>query len=107
VKTIAHWIDGNRVDGDAARRAPVFDPARGVRTGEVALASAADVDRAVTAASAAAAEWSTTALSLRSALLFRLRELIDAHRDELAAIVTSEHGKTLDDALLKPVKFAG
>jgi malonate-semialdehyde dehydrogenase (acetylating)/methylmalonate-semialdehyde dehydrogenase len=98
VKTIAHWIDGNRVDGDAARRAPVFDPARGVRTGEVALASAADVDRAVTAAAAAAAEWSTTALSLRSALLFRLRELIDAHRDELAAIVTSEHGKTLDDA---------
>ncbi len=87
------------MEGDAAaRRAPVFDPARGVQTGEVALASPSEVDGAVKVAAAAAAEWGSSPLNRRSTVMFRLRELIDAHRDELAAIVTSEHGKTLDDA---------
>ena len=98
MKTIGHWIDGRRVDGTSARRAPVFDPARGVQTGEVTLASAAEVDDAVKVAAVAAAEWGASPLSRRSSHMFRLRELIDAHRDELAAIVTSEHGKVLDDA---------
>jgi malonate-semialdehyde dehydrogenase (acetylating)/methylmalonate-semialdehyde dehydrogenase len=98
MNTIAHWIGGSRVEGAAARRAPVFDPARGVQTGEVLLASASEVDDAVKVSAAAAAEWSVSPLGRRSAALFRLRELVDAHRDELAALVTSEHGKTLDDA---------
>ncbi len=96
--TIGHWIGGRRVDGAATRRGPVYDPARGVQTGEVAFASAPEVDAAIKVAVAAAAEWRDSPLSRRSAAMFRLRELIDAHRDDLAAIVTSEHGKVLDDA---------
>ena len=96
--TIGHWIGGRRVDGAAARRGPVFDPARGVQTGEVAFASAAEVDDAVKVAAAAAAEWRDSPLSRRSAAMFRLRELVDARRDDLAALITAEHGKVLDDA---------
>jgi malonate-semialdehyde dehydrogenase (acetylating) / methylmalonate-semialdehyde dehydrogenase len=98
VTTIGHWIGGGPAEGEAARRTPVFDPARGVQTGEVALASASEVDDAVKVTAAAAAEWGVSALSRRSSYLFRLRELIHTHRDDLAAIVTREHGKVLDDA---------
>jgi malonate-semialdehyde dehydrogenase (acetylating)/methylmalonate-semialdehyde dehydrogenase len=98
MKTVAHWIGGRRVDGAAARRGPVFDPARGVQTGEVNFASAAEVDAAVKVAVDAAAGWRDSPLSRRSAAMFRLRELIDARRDDLAMLITSEHGKVLDDA---------
>jgi malonate-semialdehyde dehydrogenase (acetylating)/methylmalonate-semialdehyde dehydrogenase len=98
MKTVGHWIGGRRTDGGAARRGRVFDPARGEQTGEVAFASAAEVDAAVKVAVAAAAEWRDSTLSRRSAAMFRLRELIDARRDDLAKLITSEHGKVLDDA---------
>jgi malonate-semialdehyde dehydrogenase (acetylating) / methylmalonate-semialdehyde dehydrogenase len=96
---IGHWIDGETVAGTSGRTGPVFDPARGVQTAEVALASAAEVDRAVAVAVAAATTWGASSLSRRTSVLFALRQLLDAHRDELAAIITSEHGKVLDDAL--------
>ena len=96
--TIGHWIGGRRVDGTAARRGPVFDPASGVQTAEVAFASAAEVDAAVKVAAAAAADWRDSPLSRRSAAMFRLRELVDTRRDDLAALITAEHGKVLDDA---------
>jgi malonate-semialdehyde dehydrogenase (acetylating)/methylmalonate-semialdehyde dehydrogenase len=98
VQTIAHWIGAKRVAGTSGRVGPVYDPARGVVAAEVALASAAEVDDAVKVAVEASTAWSGAPLSRRVAMLFRLRELIDAHRDDLAAIVTSEHGKTLVDA---------
>jgi malonate-semialdehyde dehydrogenase (acetylating)/methylmalonate-semialdehyde dehydrogenase len=96
--TIGHWIDGGPVAGASGRVGPVFDPALGARTDDVALASAAEVDAAVGAAVAAAAGWGASSLSRRAGLLFRLRELVDARRDDLAAVVTQEHGKVLDDA---------
>ena len=95
---IGHWIDGRAVAGESGRVAPVFDPARGVQTAEVALASAAEVDRVVQVAVRAAAEWGATSLSRRATVLFAFRQLLDARRDELAAIITSEHGKVLEDA---------
>ena len=97
-KSIGHWVSGRPVAGTSGRSAPVHDPARGVPTGEVALASAAEVDDVVKVAAAAAAEWGVSPLGRRTAALFALRELIDAHRDELAALITSEHGKVLADA---------
>src|SRR3954470_19727950 len=96
--TIGHWIGGRHVDGASARRGPVYDPARGVQTAEVAFASSAEVDAAVKVAVAAAAEWRDSSLSRRNAAMFRLRELVDARRDDLAALITAEHGKVLDDA---------
>ncbi len=76
----------------------MYDPARGVVTGEVALASAAEVDAVVGAAREAASSWGRTSLSRRTDLFFRFRQLLDDHRGDLAAAVTAEHGKVLADA---------
>ncbi len=111
-KRIAHWIDGTSTAGTSGRTSPVFNPATGQQSGEVDLAAAADVDRAVASALTAAKEWRHASLSKRSAVLFAFRELVHARADELAAIVTSEHGKVLSDATgeimrgLENVEFA-
>jgi malonate-semialdehyde dehydrogenase (acetylating)/methylmalonate-semialdehyde dehydrogenase len=96
--TVGHWIAGRPVAGTSGRTAPLYDPARGELTGEVALASAAEVDDVVKVARDASIGWGATSLSRRTGMLFRLRELVDAHRAELAALITSQHGKVLSDA---------
>src|SRR3712207_4406603 len=96
---IPHWIDGARRDGASGRTGEVTDSATGEVTGEVALASVEEVDAAVAAASAAFPGWRDTSLAKRTAVLFRFRELLNARKPELAAIITAEHGKVLDDAL--------
>ncbi|OAA19657.1 methylmalonate-semialdehyde dehydrogenase (acylating) [Frankia sp. EI5c] len=98
MKTIGHWINGTSATS-SGRFGPVFDPARGVQTAQVTLASQADVDEAVRAATVAARTWGSSSLSRRTNLLFRLRELLDSSRDELAAAVAAEHGKVHSDAL--------
>jgi malonate-semialdehyde dehydrogenase (acetylating)/methylmalonate-semialdehyde dehydrogenase len=111
-ETIGHWIGGRAVPGLAARTSPVFDPARGVEVARVSLASAAEVADALEVAREASESWAGSSLSKRSAALFRLRELLDQHRDDLAALVTREHGKVRGDALgevargLECVEFA-
>ena len=97
-RPVGHWIDGGMVEG-SGRTAPVFNPATGEQTAAVALASVADVDRAVAAAAAALPGWRVTPLSARAEMLFRLRELLDGNRKELASAVSAEHGKVLSDAL--------
>ena len=112
VTAIDHWISGARVPGTSGRTAPVHDPATGRQTGEVALASAGEIDDAVKTAVAAAREWRASSLSKRAAVLFAFRELLHTRTDELAAIVTAEHGKVLSDAVgeiargLENVEFA-
>ena len=109
---IPHWIDGKRVDGRSGRTGPVYNPATGLQTGEVDFASRGEVDQAVASAKVAAREWRSASLSTRAAVLFAFRELLHAHADELAKIVTSEHGKVLGDAhgeiarALENVEFA-
>jgi malonate-semialdehyde dehydrogenase (acetylating) / methylmalonate-semialdehyde dehydrogenase len=98
MRTIGHWVAGKAVDGASGRTAPVHDPARGTHTADVALASADEVREVVRVAVEASADWGSSPLSRRSTMLFRLRELLDAHRGDLAAIVTGEHGKVLADA---------
>jgi malonate-semialdehyde dehydrogenase (acetylating)/methylmalonate-semialdehyde dehydrogenase len=98
MRTIGHWVGGRSFSLGAGRLGPVYDPARGEQTGQVSLASAGQVDEAVKVAVAASADWGGSSLSRRVAALFQLRELIYSHRDELAALVTSEHGKVLSDA---------
>ena len=97
--SIPHWIDGARREGAGDRTAPVTDPATGEVTGAVALATPEEVDAAVAAATAAFPAWRDTSLTKRTAVLFRFRELLNARKPELAAIITAEHGKVLDDAL--------
>ncbi len=95
---VAHWVDGRIHDGSSTRRGDVFDPATGAVTKRVAFASADDVDAAVAAAGAAFPRWRATSLTERTKVLFRFRELLQQRERELAAIITSEHGKVLDDA---------
>src|SRR3712207_3172568 len=93
------WIEGARREGASGRTGEVTDSATGEVLGEVALASVEEVDAAVAAASAAYPAWRDTSLAKRTAVLFRFRELLNARKPELAAIITAEHGKVLDDAL--------
>ena len=95
---VSHWIDGKLIEGSSARRGDVFDPATGRVSKHVMFASAEDVDDAVAAASAAFASWRGSSLARRSKILFRFRELLDQRSDELASIITSEHGKVVSDA---------
>ena len=109
---ISHWIDGRESAGTSGRTAPVFNPATGAQTGEVDLASASEVDAAVARAAEAARGWRQASLSRRSAVLFAFRELLHQRSDDLAAIITAEHGKVLSDAAgeiargLENVEFA-
>jgi len=96
---VPHWIDGARSPSTSGRTAPVYDPARGVVTKEVALADAAEIERAIASAHAAFPAWRDLSLAKRQAILFRFRELLEAEKGELAEIITSEHGKVVSDAL--------
>ncbi|KPC91464.1 CoA-acylating methylmalonate-semialdehyde dehydrogenase [Streptomyces albus] len=99
MKTLGHWIGNKPVESTSGRFGPVHNPATGAQPTRVALASVEEVDAAVAAAKAAYAEWSQTSLARRTAFLFSYRALLDAHRDELAELITAEHGKVHSDAL--------
>ncbi len=96
---VSHWINGAQYPGSSGRTSPVFDPALGVATKNVALADQAEIDAAVGAAKTAFGKWSKLSLAKRQIIMFRFRELLEARKPELAEIVTSEHGKVLSDAL--------
>ncbi|MGW3246055.1 CoA-acylating methylmalonate-semialdehyde dehydrogenase [Streptomyces sp. NPDC001070] len=98
-KHITHWIAGQTWTGTAERHGEVYDPATGAVTGRVDFASIAEVDQAVGAAAAAFKEWRHASVAKRTTVLFAFRELLNAKRDELAAIIVSEHGKVHSDAL--------
>ncbi len=98
IARITHWIDGARVEGASGRSGPVFNPATGVQSGEVDFASAEEVDAAVQAARRAFESWRAVSLSRRTEIFFRIRELVDKHRDDLARFLTLEHGKVFSDA---------
>lgn len=109
---ISHWIDGTVVPSTSGRNAAVFNPATGQQSAAVDLASVEEVDAAVAAAKAAFPAWRATSLSKRAEVLFRMRELVDANRAELAALLTAEHGKVLSDSMgevargLENIEFA-
>ncbi|GAA3774288.1 CoA-acylating methylmalonate-semialdehyde dehydrogenase [Microbacterium kribbense] len=95
---IEHWIDGARRASASGHTAPVFNPATGRATAEVALADAADVAAAVASAERGFGVWSGYSIAKRQTVLFAFRELLNARRHELAEIITAEHGKVLSDA---------
>lgn len=96
---IPHYINGRRVSApDGRRTSPVYDPANGTQTGEVILATVQDVTAAVAAARSAFPAWKATTPLLRARVLNRFLRLLDERIDELAAVITAEHGKVLSDA---------
>jgi malonate-semialdehyde dehydrogenase (acetylating)/methylmalonate-semialdehyde dehydrogenase len=96
---IGHFINGEMTPGNSGRTSPVFNPATGEQTGEVSLASVEEVDAAIAAAAHALPAWSESSLATRSRVMFAFRDLVDQRRDDLAALLTAEHGKVLSDSL--------
>ncbi|MFD0691310.1 CoA-acylating methylmalonate-semialdehyde dehydrogenase [Actinomadura fibrosa] len=111
-KHVTHWIGGKPFDGEAERRGDIYEPSTGRLAGTVDFASPAEVDAAVAAAKAAFPGWRDASLAQRTRVLFRFRELLVEHRDELARLISSEHGKVVSDAAgevargLEVVEFA-
>jgi malonate-semialdehyde dehydrogenase (acetylating)/methylmalonate-semialdehyde dehydrogenase len=112
MKHIAHWIGGKSWPGTSGRTGDVYDPATGQVTGTVDFASDAEADTAVAQAAEAAAGWRTASLARRAGVMFAFRELVRARADDLAALISSEHGKVTSDAAgevargLEVVEFA-
>jgi malonate-semialdehyde dehydrogenase (acetylating) / methylmalonate-semialdehyde dehydrogenase len=96
---VSHWINGARVAGTSGRSGPVYNPATGELAREVDFASVEEVDAAVAAAKAAFPKWRATSISKRTEIMFRIRNLVEEHRAEIAAHLTREHGKVPSDAL--------
>ena len=97
--TIAHWINGAAVPSTSGNTSPVYNPATGEQASLVGLASVAEVEAAVAAAKAAFPGWRSTSLTKRAEIMFRFRELIDAHKLKIATLVSNEHGKVVSDAM--------
>jgi malonate-semialdehyde dehydrogenase (acetylating)/methylmalonate-semialdehyde dehydrogenase len=98
VKTLHHYINGQQVEGTSGRYGDVFNPTIGEVTARVPLASADETARAIEVAAAAFPAWRDTPPLRRARVLFRFKELLDKHLDELAELVSAEHGKVLSDA---------
>ncbi len=96
---IQHIIDGQLTKGQSTETTPVFDPAAGEQTNEVLVGTPADIDAAVESAKRAFQQWSKTPPTKRAAVMFRMRDILDRRRDEVATTISREHGKTHDDAL--------
>jgi len=111
-KNITHRIGGKPWTGTSERQGDVYDPATGVVSGRVDFASATDMDAAVAVAKDAFATWRHTSLAKRAQVLFAFRQLLDERKEDVAALITAEHGKVLSDALgevtrgLEVVEFA-
>jgi malonate-semialdehyde dehydrogenase (acetylating)/methylmalonate-semialdehyde dehydrogenase len=95
---VGHFIQGRRVPGTGSRTQPIFNPATGEQARTLRLGDVADVDAAVASAKKAFVAWSATPPIRRARVMLRFLELMNKHRDELAAIITAEHGKVFSDA---------
>ncbi|HLU14531.1 MAG TPA: CoA-acylating methylmalonate-semialdehyde dehydrogenase [Burkholderiaceae bacterium] len=98
-RDVVHFIQGERVRGTGTKSQAVYNPATGAEARQVLLASADDVNQAVASAKAAFPAWADTPPIRRARIMFKFLELLSARREELAAIITAEHGKVFDDAL--------
>ena len=109
---VRHWIGGKSWDGPVERWGEVMNPATGERAARVAFATTEVVDAAVTAATRAQAKWRDASLATRARVMFAFRQLVEKHKQEMAEILTREHGKVLSDAMgevsrgLEVVEFA-
>jgi len=112
MNVINHWVDGKPWEGVSGESTPVYNPATGQQSGSAPAGGQAEVDAAVTAASAAFAEWRYSSLTRRQNVMFAFRQLVADNRYDLAKQLTAEHGKTVDDAVgevqrgLEVIEFA-
>ena len=104
---VSHWINGTRTAGTSGRSGPVYNPATGQVAREVDFASVEEVDAAVRVARETFPAWRATSISKRTEILFRMRNLVEQHREEIAAHLTREHGKVRTDALGEQHAYLG
>ena len=97
--SIAHWVDGAEFAGTSGQEADVTNPATGEVSGRVALASHSDAEAVISSAKRTAESWANTSLARRTQILFAFRELLNGRKQELAHVITAEHGKVHSDAL--------
>src|SRR2546428_7873320 len=98
-RELTHFVGGKQVRGEnGGRFGDVFNPTTGALAAKVPLASKAEVERVIASAREAFAGWSETSPVTRARVMFRFKELIERHMDELAVLIASEHGKVLSDA---------
>ncbi len=97
-QTLHHYINGRKVEGASGRYGPIYNPAIGEVVARAPLASADEVRAAIAAASAAFPAWAETAPGRRAQVMFNFRNLVREHLEELAVMLSAEHGKTVDDA---------
>ncbi len=95
---IAHYIGGVHISGNSTRKQPIYNPATGAVSRQVRLGTAQDVEAAVAAAQSAFPRWADTPPIRRARVLFKFLELLNGNKDELAALITAEHGKVFTDA---------
>ncbi len=98
MNNVKHYLSNEAWSGESNRTSPIMNPATGVVIGEVTLATTADVDQAVSTAAAVLPEWAAIPAAKRAAIMFEFRDLLRKHTDELAEILSAEHGKTIPDA---------
>ena len=98
METLQHWINGSLVAGSGDRKGDVYNPATGDVQRTVTYASVGDVDDAVATAKKAAITWGNASLAQRTRVLFAYRELVNRHKDDIARMLTLEHGKVFSDA---------
>ena len=98
METLQHWINGRPVAGSGDRKGDVYNPATGDVQKDVVYASVGDVDAAVETAKSAAASWNHASIAQRTRVMFAFRELVNKHKDDLARMLTMEHGKVFSDA---------
>ena len=98
MNNVQHFVSGALWAGSSVRTGDVFNPATGAVAAKVCMASTADVDHAVAAALRAQPAWGATPPARRAAVMFEFRNLLYSHTDELAEMLSAEHGKTLADA---------
>jgi malonate-semialdehyde dehydrogenase (acetylating)/methylmalonate-semialdehyde dehydrogenase len=112
IENVHHWIGGKLSASRSGRSGPVWNPATGKEQARVGFAGVDEVDQAVAIARNAFTAWRATPISRRTEVMFKLRELVDANRREIAKLITAEHGKTIPDAMgevargLENIEFA-
>ncbi|MEL7030158.1 MAG: aldehyde dehydrogenase family protein, partial [Pseudomonadota bacterium] len=98
MKTHGHFVNGSHVEGASGQFAPVFNPTTGDQQSQVALANRGEVEAAVSAAAAAFPEWSAVNPQRRARVMFKFKELVEKDMENLAALLSNEHGKVLADS---------
>ncbi|MDE2458543.1 MAG: aldehyde dehydrogenase family protein, partial [Rhodospirillales bacterium] len=99
METLGHYINGKAVPGAGSRSLPVYNPATGAQSKQLAVATADEVNAAIEAAAAAFPAWAATPPLRRARVMFKFKDLMESHAGELAEIISSEHGKVQSDAL--------